>query len=255
MKICILGATGNSGSRLLREALDRGHLVTAVTRKGGTLLDVRHENLAVRAVDYTHDQDLKDAMREQDAVLNAAGYLSDPSFSAVVGRVIRAADATLGPGGRFWLFAGAALLDVPDTTTMTVDLPMIPSIYQAHRTNYDAIRGTRLDWSILCPGPMMASPDGQATEGLILSRDIWPVPRPAYTRFLPPIALSLAFKKNLPRLTVYYEDAAMVILDNLDKNGRFTCNRVGIALPKGIQRHKKNYSTAPPAPAGSDHRV
>ena len=254
MKICILGATGNSGSRLLRQALDRGHLVTAVTRKGGTLLDVRHENLAVRAVDYTHDQDLKDAMREQDAVLNAAGYLSDPSFSAVVGRVIRAADATLGPGGRFWMLAGAALLDVPGTSIMTMDLPRIPPIYRAHRANYETVRASRLDWSILCPGPMIASPNSRATEGLTLSRDIWPLPRPAYTRLLPRIALSLVFKNNMPRLTIYYEDAAKVVLDNLDKNGRFSDSRVGIALPDGLQRHKENFSTAP-VPASADRRV
>ncbi len=152
------------------------------------------------------------------------------------------------------MFAGAALLDVPDTSTMTVDLPRIPSIYQAHRTNYETVRGTRLDWSILCPGPMIASPDGQETAGLVLSKDIWPVPRPAYTRFLPRVALSLAFKNNLPRLTIYYEDAARVILDNLETNGRFRCSRVGIALPDGIQRFKENYSTTP-APGNSDRRV
>ena len=254
MKVCILGATGNTGRRLVRQALDRGHQVIAVARQGGNPVESRHDNLFVKTVDYGNDDELQAAMAGQDAVISAAGYLSDPAFPTVVGNVIRAADAALGPGGRFWMFAGAALLDVPGTSIMTIDLPRIPPIYQAHRVNYEAVRGTRLDWSIMCPGPMIASPDGKATEGLILSRDIWPLPRPAYTRFLPRIALSLAFKNNLPRLTIYYEDAAKVVMDNLDRNGRFTHNRVGIALPNGMQRHKENYSTEP-APANADRRV
>lgn len=254
MKVCILGATGNTGRRLVSQALDRGHEVTAVVRRGGNSVELRHDNLALKSVDYADDDELQDAMNGQDAVVNAAGYLSDPSFSTVVGKVIQAADAALGPGGRFWMFAGAALLDVPGTSIMTMDLPRIPPVYRAHRANYDVVRRTRLDWSVLCPGPMIASPDGQATEGLKLSREIWPLPRPAYTKFLFRIALSLAFKNSLPRLTVYYEDAAKVVLDNLDKNGHFKRSRVGIALPKGMQRHKENYSTAP-APASADRRV
>ena len=135
-----------------------------------------------------------------------------------------------------------------------MDLPRIPPIYRAHRANYETVRASRLDWSILCPGPMIASPNSRATEGLTLSRDIWPLPRPAYTRLLPRIALSLVFKNNMPRLTIYYEDAAKVVLDNLDKNGRFSGSRVGIALPDGLQRHKENFSTAP-VPASADRRV
>jgi len=253
VRVCILGATGNTGRRLVSQALDRGHQVTAVARKGGNPVEIRHDNLFVKTVDYADDQDLQDAMSGQDAVINAAGYLSDPAFPAVVGQIIRAADASQGHGGRFWLFAGAALLDVPGTSIMTVDLPRVPPVYEAHRANYEAVRSTRLDWSILCPGPMIASPDGRATEGLKVSRDIWPLPRPPYTRLLPRIALSLVFKNYLSRLTIYYEDAAKIVLDNLDKNGKFTHSRVGIALPVGMQRHKENYSTAP-APAGTGRR-
>ena len=33
MKIGIIGATGKAGSRILKEALDRGHEVTAIVRR------------------------------------------------------------------------------------------------------------------------------------------------------------------------------------------------------------------------------
>ena len=37
----------------------------------------------------------------------------------------------------------------------------------------------------------------------------------------------------MPEMIVSYEDAAKIILDNLDCNGSFSCNRVGIVLPIG----------------------
>ena len=91
---------------------------------------------------------------------------------------------------------------------------------------------------MLCPGPMIPAPDGKPTSDLRLSVDQWPVTRPAYTYFLPKLGLALAFKQKLPELTISYEDAAEVILDNLDKNGRFSRRRVGVALPPGSRNFK-----------------
>lgn len=239
MKVCILGATGNTGRRLVARALNEGHEVTAAVRDPSRATGCQHKNLTLSKVDFDDATALCDLMKGQDVVINTAGYLADSeNFSPLVRRIIRAAEAALGPGGRFWMFAGAALLDVPGTTITTLDLPAIPKVFEAHRTNYKELRGTQLDWSILCPGPMIDSPDGLATEGLVVSETVWPVKRPAYTRVLPRFGSTLAFKLALPRLTIYYEDAAKVVLDNLAANGRFSRRRVGVALPAGQTRHK-----------------
>lgn len=241
MMVCILGATGNTGRRLLTRALDDGHQVTAVVRKADRLTDTQHNNLIVKEINFDVEQHLREVMAGQDVVINTAGYLGDAeNYTALVRRIIDAADKTLGPGGRFWMFAGAALLDVPDTSIMTMDLPGIPTIYRNHFTNYQVVKASKLDWSILCPGPMIDSPDGTATEGLIVNADTWPLARPLYTRFLPKVGMSIAFKFALPRLTIYYEDAAKVVLDNLASNCRFSHCRVGIALPEGQTRNKPN---------------
>jgi len=73
--------------------------------------------------------------------------------------------------------------------------------------------------------------------GLRLSVDEWPVARPAYTYVLPKLALAFAFKQKLPELTISYEDAAEVILDNLSKDGQFSRRRVGVTLPPGLRKH------------------
>jgi putative NADH-flavin reductase len=176
-------------------------------------------------------------MAGHDVAINAAGQVTEgAAFTQLVRTVIDSAVASLGEGGRFWLFGGAAVLDVPGAHIMGVDLPKVPKVYEAHRANFNAVRDSPLDWSMLCPGPMIA---GEPTMGLRLSIDEWPVARPAYTYVLPKLALAFAFKQKLPELTISYEDAAGVILDNLSKDGRFSRRRVGVALPLGL---RKNYN-------------
>jgi hypothetical protein len=243
MKLCIIGATGNCGVRLVRAPLERGCHVTAVVRDKakleGSLGAGPTANLTAVELSLEDKDALVAAMQGCDAVINAAGNANDgPAYAPLVQRVINAADAALGAGGRFWFFGGAAALDVPGTSLMTVDLPKVPRIFEAHRANLEHVRTTRLDWSMLCPGPMIPAPDGRPTTGLRLSEECWPVERPPFTYVLPRIALSLAFKQSMPEMTVYYEDAAAVILDHLAPNGRFSRKRVGVALPSGMRRHK-----------------
>ena len=243
MRLCLLGATGNSGRRILRFALERGHEVTALVRDTPKLLSLIGTSVPARLqivpVDIDNAAQTTAAMSGHDVVINAAGYISQgEAFTRLVRTVIEAASAALGEGGRFWQFGGAAVLDIPGTGIKGVDLPMVPKIYEAHRTNLMALEQSKLDWSMLCPGPMVEAADGKPTAGLRLSVDEWPVPRPAYTRFMPQAALALAFKQAVPQLTVSYEDAAAVILDNLAKKGPFSRRRVGIALPAGMRNVK-----------------
>jgi uncharacterized protein len=154
-------------------------------------------NLHVARGDMNKSADLARVMVEHDVVINAAGNVADgPGFTRLVQTVIDATVIGRGGGGRLWLFGGAALLTVPGTHIMAVDLPRVPRVYEAHRTNLDALRRSPLDWSMLCPGPMIASENGKPTPDLRLSADEWPVTRPAYTYVLPRLALAFAQAKS-----------------------------------------------------------
>ena len=245
MRLFLLGATGNSGRRILRFALERGHEVTAFVRDKPKLLSLIGARvpgpLQIVPGDIGNAAQTTAAMSGHDVVINAAGYVSQgQAFTGLVQSVIDAAAAALDEGGRFWQFGGAAVLDIPGTGIKGVDLPMVPKVYEAHRTNLIALAQSKLDWSMLCPGPMIEAADGKPTAGLRVSADEWPVPRPAYTRFMPQAALALAFKQAVPQLTVSYEDAAAIILDNLVKNGPFSRRRVGLALPAGMRNVKRD---------------
>jgi putative NADH-flavin reductase len=103
---------------------------------------------------------------------HAAGNVAQASaFTKLVQTVIDATAASPAEGGRLWVFGGAAMLTVPGTRPMAVDLPGVPKIYEAHRTNLAALQRSRLDWSMLCPGPMIASENGKPTPNLRLAVD------------------------------------------------------------------------------------
>jgi putative NADH-flavin reductase len=162
MKLLILGATGNMGQRLLAQGLARGHAITAFVRNRAKLQQqlgtAVPPGLTVFEGDVNDATALRAAMTGQDVVINCAGYVADgAAFIELVDRVVTQAEAALGPGGRLWLFGGAAALDVPGTHIMGVDLPGVPAIYKAHQTNFRRVAASRLDWSLMCPGPMVPS--------------------------------------------------------------------------------------------------
>ena len=107
-------------------------------------------------------------------------------------------DEVLGAGGRFWLFGGAAILEIPGTQYMLVDSPLTPEIFQAHRKNYEKVKATQLDWSMFSPGPMTAAENGRAHEGLRVTADSLTVEFPAWARLVPKTAWPLFLRLKTP---------------------------------------------------------
>jgi putative NADH-flavin reductase len=137
VKIILLGATGNSGRRILRLALQRGHEVTAFVRDEAKLLGFVDKpippNLHVSTGDISKSADIARIMVGHDVAINAAGQVTEgAAFTQLVRTVIDSAVASLGEGGRFWLFGGAAVLDVPGAHMIGVDLPKVPKVYEAN---------------------------------------------------------------------------------------------------------------------------
>lgn len=238
MRLLIIGATGNSGLALTRQALARGHAVTAYVRsaeKLRTLLAGQDcSGLTLRTGTLEDHAALAEAMAGQEAVINAAGNATtDRDFVPMVHSVIGISEAVLGAGGRLWLFGGAAVLDVPGFQLRAADLPVIPKVYKQHVHTLARVSATALDWSMLCPGPMVSAPSGQPCEGLRVSVESWPVQGPTPGGLFKTLRILKTFKARMPEMIVTYEDAARVILDNLAPTGPYSGKRVGLALPAG----------------------
>ncbi|XP_030593902.1 uncharacterized protein At2g34460, chloroplastic-like [Archocentrus centrarchus] len=83
MKITVVGATGQTGQQLVNQALQQGHVVTALVRNPGKLT-VTHENLKVVTANIFSADNLKTHFKGQDAIMSCLGFPAS-FFSGVTG--------------------------------------------------------------------------------------------------------------------------------------------------------------------------
>lgn len=83
MKIAVLGATGQTGQYLVKQALQQGHTVTAIVRNPEKL-GVHHDNLKVVQANIFSVDSLKSHFQGQDAVMSCLGFPVS-FFSGVTG--------------------------------------------------------------------------------------------------------------------------------------------------------------------------
>ena len=72
MKLVVLGATGGTGLELVRQAIERGHAVTALVRSPARL-KLFLDRITVVQGDLLNSADLERAIQGQDAVVSAFG--------------------------------------------------------------------------------------------------------------------------------------------------------------------------------------
>ncbi len=151
MKIAIIGATGQVGSRILAEALRRGHTVTAIAR--GAARKAAAAGVTAVSLDITDSAALARALAGNDAVVSAVRFISTPP--EVLIRPIKAAGVK-----RWFIVGGAGSLEVAPGKAL-VDAPGFPELYKAEasagRDFLNAIRGEQeLEWTFLSPSAVLA---------------------------------------------------------------------------------------------------
>jgi len=72
MKLIVLGATGGTGLQIIRQAVERGHALTALVRSPERLNGFK-DRITVRSGDLLNPAELESAIRGHDAVLSAFG--------------------------------------------------------------------------------------------------------------------------------------------------------------------------------------
>ena len=237
-RVLVLGATGSLGRHVLRQALAAGHDVTVLVRTPSKLPPEASGRLSVHTGDLGSHVPL-DLITGQDALINCAGHVDDgETFVALVDRLITALDSLPVPEQPVcWFMAGAALLELDPSGRRGVDLPKVKSTYWPHRVNLERLGRSRLDWRLLCPGPMVDEP-AMGLDRLRISIDAAPVQVPAYARALPAALLAPVFGSLVPQMIVPYADAAALMLANLDRGNAMSRRRVGLALPVGMRGRK-----------------
>jgi uncharacterized protein len=156
MRIAVIGATGTIGSRITKEAVARGHQVTAVQRgllKPAIPLDqVRH----MRG-DALDPKSLVGALQGQDAIVCAVSPRNPPGHNTLprAARSLLAASRETGVR-RLVVVGGASSLEVAPGVRL-FDSPDFPAAYRAEaKEGIDALEvyrreGHGVDWTFVSP--------------------------------------------------------------------------------------------------------
>lgn len=175
MKIIVLGARGDVGSRVVAEALSRGHEVTAVVRNKAQI-DELPPAVTARVADAGRTEDLARLMAGQDLAISALRP-PDGQEDTLVPLTRSVLDAAARSRLRVLVVGGAASLKVPGRNGATVltapgflpepVLPIARACFAQYRL---CLAETRADWSYLCP-PAMLSP-GKRTGRYRIGSDV-----------------------------------------------------------------------------------
>jgi putative NADH-flavin reductase len=198
MNVTLFGATGNAGTRILKELLARGHQVTAIVREPAKLLS--QPGLTVRKGDLSEVAQIAEAVRGTTAVVSAYGPgLNSPGD--LVGATERLV-AGLEQAGvqRLLMVGGAGSLEVAPGVQL-IDSGYLPEEWKplalAHRDALEILKASDLDWTSLCPAAYFEP--GRRTGVFRLGKDNL-----------------VANEKGESRISM--EDFAIAMVDELEKH-------------------------------------
>jgi putative NADH-flavin reductase len=180
LRILIIGATGGTGRQLVRQALERGHQVTAFVRMPEKL-EIAHASLRVMRGDVLDYASVESAMQDQNAVLSALGHkrFLGPTkiLSEGTANILRAmktcrvrrfiCESSLGVGN------AVGLLGLPATLLF---VPLVLPFYLWDRIRQEKlIEDSDVDWVIVRP-PVLTNGTrkGSYRHGPDVGSYIWP---------------------------------------------------------------------------------
>ena len=152
MKIAIIGANGKAGSLLVKEALDRGHEVTAVVRDSSKIADTQVKILEKDLFDLTYDD-----LMENDVIIDAFAVWAEDHLYQHKTSLAHLSDILADKPVRLLVVGGAGSLYVdPEHKLRLMNTSDFPDMFKPLASNmgeaFDALR-TRKDvnWTYLSP--------------------------------------------------------------------------------------------------------
>jgi putative NADH-flavin reductase len=179
MKVALIGASGFVGSRILAEALQRGHQVTAIVRNPEKIQP--DKNLNTKKADVLNVEELSKLLAGHDVVISAFNPARGVAGAHVYDLHVQGHKSILAAAKksgvkRFLGVGGAASLKTPEGIEL-IDSPQFPAAYEQFKPG---IRGTRelyyllkqepaLDWVFIAPSVVIAP--GERTGKFRVGRD------------------------------------------------------------------------------------
>ena len=190
MKITLIGATGNAGSRVLTELLARGHMVTAVARRVENV--TTHDRVDAASADVNDQDQLGTLIAGSDAVISAVKFTEldiDKLIETVQKSGVRRF-LVVGGAGSLWLSPGVREVDGPNFP------PHVRPEALKGAQFLDRLRASTLDWTFLSPSRIFFA--GQRTGQFRVGEDT--------------LLFDAAGKSSIS-----FEDYAMALVDEIEK--------------------------------------
>ncbi|MQB37661.1 NAD(P)-dependent oxidoreductase [Agrobacterium tumefaciens] len=189
-KIALIGASGNAGSRILKELSDRGHKVTAIARSPEKIASL--PNVVAKQGDVFDRAGLSELLKGHDAVISAVHFTASDPVTLI--EAVRASGVP-----RYLVVGGAGSLEIAPGQRV-VDLPDFPAAYKAEATKgaefLDRLRGEKqLDWTFLSPSAEFVP--GERTGKFRLGKD--------------------GLLSNAEGSRISFEDYAIALVDEIEK--------------------------------------
>ena len=151
MKVAVIGATGNAGSRITAELLKRGHHVRAIVRSESNF--AAKNGLDVAKSDLSDVAQLVDVLKGADAVVSAYRPPADDN-DQIVGTTKRITEAVKKNKQRLLVVGGAGGLFVaPGVTAIAsghLPGPALP-IAKSHEQARKDLEASGADWTYFAP--------------------------------------------------------------------------------------------------------
>ncbi len=189
-KIALIGASGNAGSRILKELSDRGHQVTAIARNPEKIASL--PNVVAKKGDVFDQAGLSELLKGHDAVISAVHFTASDPVTLI--EAVRASGVS-----RYLVVGGAGSLEIAPGQRV-VDLPDFPAAYKAEATKgaefLDRLEGEKqLDWTFLSPSAEFVP--GERTGKFRIGKD--------------------SLLSNEAGSRISFEDYAIALVDEIEK--------------------------------------
>lgn len=154
MRIAVIGASGNAGSRITAELVRRGHQVTAIVRHPEKV--PAQDNVTALRGDVRDPAGLAALLAGHDAAVSSVRFVdSDPAALIAATRASKV--------GRYLVVGGAGSLDVAPGVRL-VTTPEFPAAYKAEAEAgaafLDLLRAeSELNWTFLSPSALFVAGD------------------------------------------------------------------------------------------------
>ncbi len=172
MKIILFGASGKTGEIFLNLALEQGHSVTAVVRTESKI-NFNHENLSVKVLDLSNQDDLVKAIEGHELVVSCLGGDANKKSTTLSDMIKNIVDAMNKAKVNSIFYIGSAGIhdEMPDFISKIIINLFFKNAIADHKLSAQTIINSNLNYLILRPLSLI---DGEMTKKFRTSYDSVP---------------------------------------------------------------------------------